>query len=83
MKDTASTRQVLVIRPAAPGTNPSVLELNYDKALLGDTGALASLQPSDIVFVPRSRIAKVNRWVDQYLRKNVPIPLALGWYRAF
>jgi hypothetical protein len=25
------------------------------------------------VYVPSSRIADVNKWVDQYIRQNIPI----------
>ncbi len=35
------------------------------------------LQPSDIVFVPRSGIANVNVWVDQFLRQNIPFNVAI------
>ena len=31
------------------------------------------LRPFDIVYVPKSPIANVNVWVDQYVRKNLPI----------
>ena len=34
--------------------------------------------PADIVYVPKSPIANVNLWVDQYIRKNIPIPF--GFY---
>ena len=37
-----------------------------------------ALQAQDIVFVPRSRIADVNRFVDQYIRKNLPISPTFG-----
>ena len=30
------------------------------------------LEPYDVVFVPRSRIADVNLLVAQYLRENIP-----------
>lgn len=36
------------------------------------------LQPRDIVFVPRTRIANVNLWVDQYLRQNLPFDINFG-----
>jgi polysaccharide export outer membrane protein len=35
------------------------------------------LQASDIIHVPRSRIANVNLFVDQYIRQNLPIPPVL------
>ena len=31
------------------------------------------LRPYDVVYVPRSEISEVNKWVDQYIRKNIPI----------
>jgi polysaccharide export outer membrane protein len=82
LRDTASSGQLLVIRPSWSREDPTVRELSYDKALRGETQVADVLQASDIVYVPRSRIAKVNRWIDQYLRKNIPIPLTLGWYRG-
>jgi len=30
------------------------------------------LQPQDVVFVPRSGIAKIDQWVDQHINKVVP-----------
>jgi protein involved in polysaccharide export with SLBB domain len=32
-----------------------------------------ALRPHDVVFVPRSGISEVNKWVDQYIRRNIPI----------
>ena len=31
------------------------------------------LHPNDIVHVPRSAIANVNLWIDQYIRENLPV----------
>ena len=39
-----------------------------------------ALVPTDIVFVPRSRIANVNRFIEQYFRNMWPIPVGIGWY---
>jgi polysaccharide export outer membrane protein len=35
------------------------------------------LAPMDEIFVPRSHIADVNLWIDQYIRKNIPVSLYL------
>jgi hypothetical protein len=32
------------------------------------------LQARDVVFVPNTAIDDVNIWVDQYIRKMIPIP---------
>jgi polysaccharide export outer membrane protein len=45
-------------------------ELQYDVALA----------PTDIIFVPRSAIANVNLFVEQYFRNMWPIPISVGWY---
>jgi polysaccharide export outer membrane protein len=38
-----------------------------------------ALAPADIVFVPRSGIANVNLFVEQYFKNNLPIPIFLGF----
>lgn len=81
LKETARADQVLVIRPNGDAP-PSIFEVNYKKALKGDLTQLAMLRPSDIVVVPRSRVSNLNSWVDRFLRKNIPIPVSLGWYRG-
>jgi hypothetical protein len=37
------------------------------------------LKPFDIVFVPESGIAKVNKAIDQYVRQLLPIDLSAGF----
>ena len=42
-----------------------------------------ALAPADVIFVPRSTIANVNLFVEQFFRNNLPIPVTLGfnWYK--
>jgi len=35
----------------------------------GDTSALLTLSPSDVILVPKSKIARINQWIDQYVVK--------------
>ena len=37
-----------------------------------------ALQPQDIIYVPRSRIANVNLFVEQYIRNNLPVTPTFG-----
>ena len=37
------------------------------------------LQPFDVVLVPESRIARMDRWVDQYIRQLIPVTLTAGF----
>lgn len=71
--------EVLVIRRTG-AAKPMVIPVNLSKAIDGtDTSQDIVLQPYDIVFVPRTAIAEVNQWVDQYIRKNIPIPFGIGY----
>ncbi len=72
-KETARLKEVYVIRRGGNG-KPEVLVLNVAYGRDGtDSSQDLSLQPYDVVYVPRSRIANVNKWVDQYLRRNIPV----------
>ena len=46
--------------------------LNFKDALKGKEYQPFYLEPQDIVYVPRTNIAKVNQWIDQYINKIVP-----------
>ncbi|MGE5505072.1 MAG: polysaccharide biosynthesis/export family protein [Actinomycetota bacterium] len=78
-KPGARKGEVLVIR--RNGTSqPQVIPLNLDAAIDGaDTSQDIALQPYDVVFVPKSRIAQVNTWIEQYIKNNIPIPFGFGY----
>ena len=79
MKESAQVSEVLIIRRGA-GNRPMAFPVNLDKALDGtDMSQDIALAPFDIVYVPRSAIANVNVWVDQYIRRNIPIPISLQY----
>ena len=83
MTQTARATEVIVIRRGAPN-KPVLFSLDMKKARDGtDMSQDISLAPFDVIYVPRSRIANVNAWVDQYIRKNIPIPFTIqfGIYR--
>lgn len=83
MKDTARTSQLVIIRRGADH-KPLVLQVNAEKVIDGtDVSQDIVLKPFDIVYVPRSPIANVNIWVDQYIRKNIPIPISTGFGYTF
>jgi len=77
--DTARRGQVLVIRKGADG-GPVGTQVNVG-SILSDArfGTDVALAPSDIVFVPRSAIANLNLFVEQYVYNNLPISLYLGF----
>ncbi len=73
-KDTARVNEVLVIRRTQP--KPLVSILNLEKAQNNeDMGQDIYLMPNDVVYVPRSKIANVDLFVDLYIRRLIPFPL--------
>jgi polysaccharide biosynthesis/export protein len=82
-KESARLDEVVVIRRGAP-SKPVAFRVDLKKAYSGsDLAQDVKLAPFDVIFVPRSRVANVNSWMDQYIRKNIPIPFGLqyGIYR--
>jgi len=79
LKDTAQPKNVLVLRRAADGAQRA-LEVNLAAVMEGrqDAHDLA-LSPYDVVIVPRSGIADVGLWVDQYVRRVLPISLGFSY----
>lgn len=77
MKDTARPEEIIVIRREAGG---AITTFQVDVAGVR-SGAKDDmvLRPNDIVYVPKSSIANVNTWVDQYIRNNIPLPVGLGY----
>jgi protein involved in polysaccharide export with SLBB domain len=72
-RDTAHRRQVIVIRRDASGI-PVGHAFDMRVVEHGTHPAQdVPLQPLDIVYVPRSKIASVNLFVDQYVRNLLPI----------
>ena len=66
----AEVRNVVVIRHR--DAQRYGYSLNLKPALTGDETQSFFLEPQDIVYVPRTQIAKVNQWVDQNINKIIP-----------
>jgi protein involved in polysaccharide export with SLBB domain len=75
--ETAHLSQVVLIRRAADG-QPSGYAVDV-RPVIGGTapGEDVPLQPFDVAFVPRSKIADVDLFVKQYIRDMMPIQFAL------
>lgn len=72
-KNTARANEVLIIRQRAGGGYDWQV-LNLEKALSGENfAANIPLAPRDVIYVPRSDIANVDLFVDQYMRQILPI----------
>jgi protein involved in polysaccharide export with SLBB domain len=73
LTDRARANEILLIRRGPTG-EAVVTHLNLKRARRGrDPGQDPGLMPYDIVYVPRTAISNVNRWVERYVRLNIPV----------
>jgi hypothetical protein len=70
--DTARTNEVVLIR-RSPDGRPMLRTIDIDALThRGDPAQDVILQATDTIFVPKSSIAEVDQWVDQYIDKVIP-----------
>ena len=66
-KETANPESAIVIRKGKDN-RPVPIQMNLNDVIYGKSdSADFLLQPNDIVYVPKSAIAKVNKFVNQYI----------------
>jgi len=71
--DTADTSRVIVLRRDKSGAEQAI-EIDIDDATSEEgKNRDVYLAPYDLVMVPSSTVADVNKWMDQYIRKNIPL----------
>lgn len=79
MRASAKPEEVIVLRRSEE-RKVAVIRINLQNVLSGtDSTQDIQLKPNDVVFVPRSVIANINAWVDTYIRKNIPLPIGIGY----
>ncbi len=77
-KTTSDLHDVILIRRV--DGKPVGVKIDLENALEKPNGNQdIQLRPYDIVYVPRSAIANVNTFIDQYFTKNLPIPFYFGY----
>jgi protein involved in polysaccharide export with SLBB domain len=70
--ETADTNRVIVVRRDKSGAEQKI-EIDIEDATSdGGKNRDVYLAPYDLVMVPSSTVADVNKWMDQYIRKNIP-----------
>jgi protein involved in polysaccharide export with SLBB domain len=75
---TTGSRTVVLIRKGPDGTAVGRSVPAYVGGQLGPQASIP-LQPFDVVIVPESRIARVDRWVNQYIRQLLPFDMTAGF----
>lgn len=70
--DTARSKEIVLIRPGEDG-KPMLRTVDLDALIgTGDHTQAVALLPRDTIFVPRSSIAEVDLWVEQYINRTLP-----------
>jgi protein involved in polysaccharide export with SLBB domain len=69
-RDTADEDRFVVLRRSADGAQ-QVIAVDLEQEGAGNHDVF--LAPYDLVVVPSSSVADVNKWVDQYIRQNIPV----------
>lgn len=73
VRPTGDPDAVFVVR-RGPGDAPEVIHARYADAASGrDPSADLQLAPFDVVYVPKTAIAKVYVWVNQHIQQFVPV----------
>lgn len=70
---TAKMKNVVIIRHKNGQRYGYKLDLK--KSLSGEKIDFFILEPYDIVYVPRTKIANVNQWIDNYINSMIPQPV--------
>jgi len=76
-KNTAKTKEVIILHRAQNGA-AAIKRLNLN-AVLDKGAADVELEPFDVVYVPKSRIARLDQFIDQYMKQLMPIATSLGF----
>lgn len=79
LRDTAQPGKVTVLRQG-PNGERLVMQLDLQAVMEGRDGAQdIALAPYDVVLVPRSGVANMGLWVDQWVRRILPISLGFSY----
>jgi protein involved in polysaccharide export with SLBB domain len=73
--DTAEPSSVILLRRLNDDKGIAA-KLDLKKVIKAEAQDVA-LMPSDIIFIPKSTIAEVNLFVEQYITKLIPVPFSL------
>ena len=82
-RESARLSKVVVVRKTPDGSPVGTVVNVAHMLKTSDYAENIELAPSDVIFVPRSRIASVDLWVKQYFRELIPINTSflLGYRR--
>jgi protein involved in polysaccharide export with SLBB domain len=79
VKPTGNSASIILLRRRSDGL-PLVQKISlHGDANRPSQAAVTFLRPYDVILIPEKRIAKVGRWVDQYVRQTIPFTMTSGF----
>jgi polysaccharide export outer membrane protein len=73
LRTTGDADNIVIVRHG-PAATPAILRRSYARAVGGaEPEADIALQPFDIVYVPKTGIARLYLWVNQHIQQFVPV----------
>jgi polysaccharide biosynthesis/export protein PslD len=79
LKDTADAQEVALIR-RGPDHRPMLRVVDVKSILTGGPNANdVPLHADDVIYVPRSNIAEVDLWIDQYVNQLLPFTRSFNY----
>ncbi len=77
LKDSAAPDSVILLRRGdAPG-NFDAFSVDLEAGLFGQR-SLPVLRPYDVIYVPKTRIAQLNKYVEMYINRIIPRATSFG-----
>ncbi|ALN80813.1 polysaccharide biosynthesis/export family protein [Lysobacter antibioticus] len=80
LRETAAANRVVILRR---GDDGRAQVIRVDVASQSRKGADAAndplLQPFDVVLAVPSHVSRLNKWIDQYIRRNLPVNVGFSY----
>jgi len=71
LEETAAADCVILLRRGVEGGKPQAFQVDMEAGLFAEVD-LPLLQPFDVIYVPKTRIAHLDQYVEQYVNRLIP-----------
>lgn len=85
-KSSARLSQIVLLRKDERSAQPQTITIDVRGALQGEQAlANVALQPFDVIFVPKSGVARANQFMDDFVEGLLPVSTLTGfaWVYSF
>ncbi|MGH8080632.1 MAG: polysaccharide biosynthesis/export family protein [Lysobacter sp.] len=80
MRESAAANRVVILRRGADGKSQVIkVDVASQSRKGADDDNDPLLQPFDVVLAVPSRVSRLNKWIDQYVRRNLPVNVGFSY----